>query len=888
MRNLARVRAMFRSLLRRKQVERDLDEELRSALQELRERHESRGLPPEAALRAAQLDLGHIDLIKEEVRSRGVAHTLDTSWQDLRQGWRSLVRTPAVAAVIVLIFAGGVGSATAIFSVVNLLLLEPLPYQSADRLLFVWQDLTRAGYPRAPLAGPELEDLRQRGTLFSGFGGIWANTVALTDGTEPELLRSGLVTPDFFEVLGATAMLGRTFRPGDDAPQAPPAILLSHAVWKRRYSADPRLVGTRILVNGRPTTVIGVMPESFALLLPQDAAIPDDQQAWVLLGRNMLKSPRQQQFLRVVGRMKPDVQLAAAQREVAVIGERVGREFPEYGRDGAKFYAVGLQADATREIRPALLGLFAAVCLLLLIAGVNVAGLLITRATARHHDTAIRIAVGAGRARLFRQCLVEGLILSVLGGGVGLLVARGMVTALVSVRPPALARIDATTLEMRVFAFAALLAILWGVLFALAPLTQLFRTTVLGVLRGSGHGTAGPAANRVRSGLVVCQVAISSVLLITSGLLAKGFYELQRASYGFNPEHVVTFKLSLAGSRLRDPAPIAVFSTELRRKLAAIPGVTAVGATSHLPFDTVPNWGSPYLPAHESDETRAGLADARSITPGYFNAVKAELVEGRWFTDADTYDSLPVAIVDTLLASRLWPNDSAIGKQVKAGPATTGRTDVMLTIVGVVRHLRHREVTRDVREQIYFPAPQSLRNPMAYVIRSDIEGSDVIAAARSIVAKLDPTLPIYDVRPLASYAVHARATRGFTMVLALAFAASALILTTIGIYGVTANNAAQRCSEFGVRYALGAQPRQVAGLVFRDAVVLAAVGAAVGCFVASAAAQLIRMQLYNVGPNYLPAYVVGAGTVLIAAVLAAWIPAWRAARLSPLDSLRAN
>jgi predicted permease len=888
MRILARARAIYRSLLRRKQVERDLDDELRSALQELTERYESRGLAPDAARRAAQLDLGHIDVIKEEVRSRGFAHTLDTTWQDIRQGFRGLVRTPAVGAVIVLIFAGGVGSATAIFSIVNSLLLEPLPYHAADRLVFVWQDLTKAGYPRAPLAGPELEDLRQRGTLFTGVAGIWANTVALTDGPEPELLRSGLVTPDFFDVLGADAMLGRTFRPRDDAPKSPPLILLSHAVWKRRYSSDPRLVGTRILVNGRPTTVIGIMPESFALLLPQDAAIPDDQQAWVLLGRDALKSPRQQQFLRVVGRMKPGVQLADAQKEVDGIGEQVGREFSEYGRDGAKFYAVGLQADATREIRPALLGLFAAVCLLLLIACVNVAGLLITRATARHHDTAVRIAVGASRLRLFRQCLAEGLILSVIGGGVGLLLARTMLAALVSVRPPALARIDATVLDLRVFSFAALLAIVWGVLFALAPLTQLFRTTVLSVLRSGGRGPAGPAGYRVRSGLVVFQVAISGVLLITSGLLAKGFYELQRAKYGFNPEHVVTFKLSLAGSRLRGAAPIAAFSSELRRKLAAIPGVTAVGATSHLPFDTVPNWGSPYLPAHEPDETRAGLADARSITPGYFNAVEAELVEGRWFTDADAYNSLPVTIVDTVLASRLWPTDSAIGKQVKAGPATTGRADVTLTVVGVVRHIRHREVTRDLREQIYFPAPQSLRNPMAYVIRSATEGSDVIASVRSIIAELDPTLPIYDVRPLESYAAHARAMRGFTMILAIAFAVSALALATIGIYGVTAYNAAQRRSEFGLRYALGAQPRHVAGLVLRNAVRLAVIGAAIGCFGASVAAQLIRLQLYHVGPNYLPAYVVGAVTVLVAAVLAAWIPAWRAARISPLESLRGS
>ena len=886
MRVVARIRSAFRSLFRQSELERDLDDELRFALDELTARHLAHGLPPDAARRTAMLELGQVDAIKEDVRELSFRHRIESVQRDVVYGWRGLARTPAFSAVVILILAGGIGAATAIFSVVNALLLAPLPYRDADRLVFVWQDLTRAGYPRAPLAGPELQDLRDRSTLFSGFGGIWANTRALTDGVEPEQLRVGLVTPDFFDVLGADALHGRTFKPADDAQNAAPGILLGHALWTRRYAGDPNLVGRRILVNGTPTTVVGVMPATFRMLLPPDSAIPDDQQAWLLLGRGSLRGPRQQQFLRVVGRMKPGVTLADAQNEIATIARQVGREFTEYGSDGATFYGVGLQADATRDVRPALLALMGAVGLLLTIGCVNVASLLVTRAAARQHETAVRLAIGAARGRIFRQCLVEGLVLSVAGGAAGMLAARGLLALLIALRPASLSRLDLTEIDLHVFAFAAAVSVAWGILFSLAPLAQVFRTNVSGVLHGGGRASVGALGRRIRTALVVLQVAISSVLLVTSGLLAKGFYELQQVNAGFDDAGVLTFKVSLSGSRYRGPDPIATFSRQLRERLLAIPGVTGAGAISHLPFDTVPNWGTPYLPEHVTDVNLAGVADARAVTPGYFEATGAELLDGRWFTEADSFRSQQVAIVDSLLASRLWPGQSAIGRRVKADPGTTGIPRATVAVVGVVRHIRHREITRDLREQMYFPAQQSVRNPMAYVVRGASNAAATAAAVRKAIAEIDPALPIYDVRPLTAYTADARAVRTFTLVLAIVFAASALILAAVGIYGVTAYAAAGRQREFGLRFALGARGQQVAALVLRDALVMAAAGTVLGCTGALAAAPLIRTQLYAVSPLDPAAYAAGIAVVLIAAIVASCIPAIRAARTSPLQSLR--
>ena len=887
MRVLKRSASLWRSLFAAAHLDRDLDDELRSALEELAARYVARGMDPAAARRAALAELGGVEQVKEQVRDRRIGHGVETMVRDVRYAWRSLWKAPGFAAIIIGTLGLGIGATTAIFTVVNALLLEPLPYRDADRLVFVWQDLTDAGYPRAPLAAPELLDLRARATLFEGFGGIWANTAALTGDGDPEQLRIGLVTANFFTVLGAEAALGRTFRSDDESQSASPGVILSWSLFSRRFGTDPSVVGRRIQLNGRPTTVIGVMPERFRLLMPPDASVPDDQQAWQLLNVSP-RSPRSQQFIRVVARMKPGVSLPAAQQEIARIAGQVGREFKEYGPSGATFYAVRLQDDGVREVRPALLALFGGVAILLLIACVNVASLLVTRAASRAHETALRMALGAGRGRLMRQCITEGLLLAALGGATGLLIGKAGLALLMALRPATLSRIEAAHMSPRVLAFTAGTALVWGFLFSLAPLAELFRTTVTTALQKARRAGAAPVRHRTRAMLVVIQIALSVVLLVSAGLLVRAFMRLQHADIGFRPDGVLTFRVSLAGPRYRGFEPVNTFSRTLREKLGAIPGVTSVGAISHLPYDDLPNWGGPYLPEGKTEAFQSRVADTRAVSPGFFETVGATLVAGRDFTEADINTSDAVAIVDERLARIAWPGERAIGKRMQADPFTTGTASRWVTVVGVVQHLRHRRPTEDMGEQIYFPAAQSPRNPMAYLVRTAGTPASVAGPIREAIRQLDPQLPIYDLRAMADYADAARATRRFTMLLAAAFALVALGLASIGVYGVTAYSVTLRRHEFGVRQALGAQADQIVRLVLREGAWLTAAGMAAGLVGAVGAALFLRTQLFDVSPADPVSYGLVVPVLALAALAACWIPARRATQASPLDALRAD
>ena len=884
MRILRRFGSLGRTLFRGGRLEKDLDDEVRGYLEELTRRKIGEGLDPAAARRAALVEMGGVEPVKEEARGVRIGVGVETTLRDARYAWRSLWRSPGFALATVLTLGLGIGASTAIFSVVDAMLLSPLPYRDSSRLTFIWSDMTEAGYPRAPLSGPELGDLRTRATLFDGFGAIWANSAALTGDGEPQRLRVGFVTTDFFTVLGAGAALGRTFAAEDEAKGAPPAILLSAALWRRRFGGDPGVVGRRVVVNGRPTTVIGVMPASFRLLLPTDSSVPDDLEAFLPFRRGLTESERGQQYLRVVGRLKAGVTLAQGRREIDGIAAQISREFPEYGSAGRRYDTVSLHADGVREIRPTLLALFAGVGILLLITCVNVAGLLAARAAARREEISLRIALGAGRLRLFRQCLVEGIVLALLGACVGVAVAGAALLALVAARPESLSRIAAATIDGRVLAFTAGTALLWGVLLSLAPLAEVLRTSTAAGLKRAGRR----AQTRMRTILVAVQVALGVVLVVGAGLVARSFVRLQGVDPGFVPDHVLSFRLGLVGARDGDSHAFNAFSRTFEKEVAALPGVTAVAAVSHLPFDHIPNWGGPYLATPGADETTAPMADYRAVTPDFFAAAGAHLVAGRGFTEADDENVAPVVMVDERLAKLTWPNRSAIGQRLGLDPQSNGHPASWATVVGVVRHLRHTSLMEEVREQVYFPQRQINRNPVAYLVRTRSDPAALAAPIRGILARLDPSLPISEVRLLKDSVVGARGVQRFTLILASAFAAAALLLACVGLYGVVAYAVAQRRREFGVRMALGALPRQVRGLVLRDGLRIAGVGLALGIPAAVAASRLLRSQLFGVTPRDLASYGLAVGILALAAVGASWFAARRATSASPLEVLRAE
>jgi putative ABC transport system permease protein len=876
---LPRARSLWNTLRHRERLDRELDDELRAAIETLAARYEREGLDPQAARRVANRRLGGVERVRDEVRDGRIGAGLDGLLVDMRYAWRGLRASRGLAAVVVATLTLGIGATTAIFSVVHAMLVKPLPYADPDRLAFIWLDRnstnparTALGFPRGPMSGPDLRDLRVRTSSFAGVGAIWASgTIALTGDGDTEQLRGALVTTNFFDVLGAAPALGRTFRPEDALPGAEATVLLGWELFERRYGADRSIVGRRISVNEQRVTVIGVMPRDFRLLLPPDAAVPDRLQAFAPFWPDLESGPRRNLFLRVVARMRPGVTIAQARADVNAMSQAISRELPA----DRKFATEALQADDVREIRGPLLALFGGVGILLTIACVNVAGLLVARAAARRRETALRLALGASRSRLVRQSLVEGLLLTAAGAACGVFAGYAGLRLLLAFTPASLSRLEASRVDLTVLLFTLAVSAVWGLLFSLAPLAELFRTDPGRALTPYTRVTAAAVRYRTRAILVTMQVALSLVLLVGAGLLTRAFVQVLRVDPGFATDRHLTFRVLIP-----DHPDFVAFTSELQRRLAAIPGVTAVGSISHLPYDDLPNWGLPYSLESPIAPDSPG-ADARAITPGTFEALGVQLVEGRFFTYADRDQSRVVVIVDEMFARQTWPGASAIGKTF-----FTRLGDQRVTVVGVVRHLKIRSLVDSLLPQIFVPWAIAQRNPTAYVLRTSGDPMAIAARARTVVAGLDWRMAIYDVRPLASYVDAARSTRRFTVLLAAAFAAAALVLACVGVYGVIAYAVASRRHEFGVRRALGADAGRVMRSVLREGVAFAAAGAAIGIAGALAAGRLLQAQLYAVHPLDPWTFAGALALILGGAVVSCAIPAYRATLVSPMEALR--
>ena len=879
-----RLACLFESLFRRRRLEDDLDEELRSSFEMIVDQFVARGLPLTEARRAARLEFEGLDQVKEKVRDGLVGVTVQTFLQDVRYAWRGLIRRPSFALIALLTLALGIGVNTAVFSVFYNVLLRPLPYGNPEQLVLIWASFREAGPARAPVSGTILREIERRNRSLSGVAGIWVGTGTFT-GEKPEQVKVAQVTPNFFDVLGVRAAHGRTFTKDEEAGGRA-AIILTDGFFRRRFAANAALVGNGIATQGAATTLVGVLPGEFQLHFAPDANVPADVEAFIPFLYNIYADSRTLYYVRLVARLKPGVSMRQAQHDLDRVAAEIRGAYTEFSAENLQFSLAGMQSDAFRDIQPTLAALFAGAAFVLLICCVNVASLLVARASERRKEIALRLALGASRRRILHQLLAEGGVLCVLGGAGGVALGWAGCRALLAMGPERLAHSGDAGLNWPVLAFAAMVSLAAAVFFGLAPAFETFRLDLIKTLRAGGRGWLN-RMHRVRGGtLVVCEITLAFILVTGAALASRTLSKIEQVRPGFEPRQLLTFQLAFG--RNLNPRDKLNWIKDWEAQLAALPGVERVGATSHLPLDDFPNWYSPYRPEGTSaDRASTLIADYRSVTPGYLAAMGASLIEGRFFDEQDRAAGRQVIIIDELLARSTWPGQSAIGKKIAAEHVTdNGFAPVPSVVVGVVGHVRNHSLTQEVRGEIYVPFEQSPRSPLTFVLRTGVEPASLVPAIRGILHRRAPNLAIAKVRPMTEYVARAVAPASFTAVLAAIFGSLALLLAATGIYGVLNYQVSRRLPEMGIRMALGAGAGDVLRLVIGEGLFLAAIGALLGAAGALGATRWIETLVYGVGPQDPLSYILALLLLGTAALLGCWGPAWRAAAANPAQIIR--
>jgi putative ABC transport system permease protein len=788
-----------------------------------------------------------------------------------------------MAAVILTTLGIGIGANTAIFSVVHGVLLQPLPYDDPEKLVLIRADV-EGMEAVASLSPPELRDLQEQSQLFRAAGGIWSSAATLT-GENPERVFHAWATENLFSLLGTDPILGRHFLPEEEAPNGPNVIILSYGLWQRRYGGEPDIIGKMVQLDDTDRTVVGVMPEGFRILLGGDTGVPPridvfiPQNFWVQ--RNL-------RWLRVIGRLQPGVTIAQAQGEMDAVAGRLVEEYQEYATTGLKFHVVPLHGDLVRDVRPGALALLGAVGFVLLIACSNVANLSLARTKLREQEIALRLALGAGRGRVLRQILTENLVLAVLGGLFGLLIASWGLDALLAYRPANLPRLDDISIDGTVLGFTTAVALLTGVLFGMAPSLRASRLNVSEALKEGGRTTdtaRSAAGSGFRTVLVISQVALSLVLLIGAGLMIRTFAGLKQVDPGFHSQNVLTFQVPISFQKYSTPDSRWGFYRQLTEAVRALPGVQSTGAISMLPLsgrfftssyaydpDTERSWGT--LPA-----------DYRVILPGYFETMGTKLVAGRLFSELDSQPGRTLVIVDESLARRAWPGQDAVHKKLKVQFLGSDSPE-WVEVIGVVRHIRNDELDEDGRAQIYFPYQGQNVNDMAMTVRTETNPLALIPAIRREVETLDSGRSVHTFRTMNEYVSDAMAGTSFVLTLFGLFAAVALLLASVGIYGVVSYSVSQRTHEIGIRMALGAHRHDIFRMVLGRGMVFILVGIVLGLAGAWALTRFLASQLYGVGATD-PTTFAGTAVVLAAvALLACYLPSRRATRVDPMVVLR--
>ena len=805
--------------------------------------------------------------------------------KDLRFAWRMLARKPGFTAIAILTLALGIGANTAIFSVLDAVLLKPLPYPDPSRIVTVWGRFRGIGIPgdQNYISAPEFNDLRSLPQSFSAIAAIDETSFNLGASGRPERVSGAPVSPGFFDVFGVQPFIGRGFREEEAQPGRAPVVVMGYSLWKQSFAGDPGIVGRSIIVNGMPTTVLGVMPQGFNF--------PDDSQMWsplVLTAEALGPNNRGSHQYEVIARVKPSLSLEQARGDMQRVSAAIIGQNPQYHYkevDFAVLLVPLLDQTVGSEVKTSLWVLMSAVGFVLLIVCVNLASLLLARASSRERETAIRMALGAGAWRLVRQFLTESVLLSFLGGAIGLALTPLVLRALVDLSSTALPRAVATAVNWQMLAFSMCLSIGAGLLFGLLPAFRAARGVQYETLKEGDRGnTSGPQSSRSLRVLVAAEAAISLVLLVGAGLLLRSFVNLLHVDPGFRSDNVLTVRVALS-PRYPTADLIRPFYREVMSRVRALPGVEAAGAVSFLPLSGEGSSGTTTMDTQEvpADKVSSEI-DWRIAAPGYFEAMRIPLVAGRYFDEHDSETAAPVAIVDESLAQTYWPHESAIGKRLHRGGM--GSSSPWMTIVGVVKHVRYRTLEAESRSELYWVAAQRPTQNMSITVRSTLAAGALAAEVRDAVLAVDPMQPVFNIRTMDQLVAESMSRRRLALILIAAFAGLAMLLAAIGIYGTTSYAVSQRYSEMGVRVAIGASPGQILRLVLAQGMSFTLVGLGVGLAAAFLLSRLIQTMLFSVKSSD-PLTFLGAAVVLAAiAFLACVIPARRAMRVDPLIALR--
>ncbi len=820
---------------------------------------------------------------------------MNTLAKDFRYAIRMLAKSPGFTLAALLSLAIGIGANTSIFSIINALLLRPLPYQDAGRLVILWNRSPGLNITEDWFSTAQYFDIKNGHHGFEQVAIAIGGNYNLTSQGEPERVGTIRVSSNLLPMLGQAAALGRVFAPDEDSPGKPATALLSYGMWLRYFGADPKMIGQSVTLNGVPYEVVGIMPRAFSLPREVLPTLDGAEQADILLPLPMpldAAQNRDHEDYNIMGKLKPGVSVAQAQAEMDTITARLRHDYPQTypPNGGLTFGIVPLLEQVVGDVRPNLFVLLGAVGCVLIIACANVASLLLARAVARQKEIAIRTAMGASRSRIVRQVLTESVLLSLSGGVVGVLLAFWSLHWIHVFGPKSVPRINDIGIDRVALVFTFVLSLLSGAVFGLVPALRVSRLDLHATLKDANRGTAGASAvwgrgHNLRRMLVISELALCVMLLIGAGLLIRSFARLQSVSPGFNPNNVLTLELTMSGPRYKDPQVVVATYRQLWNRLEGLPGATASGAVTALPLSQMFAWGPITVEGRVPPPGENFInADQRVVSGHYFEAMQIPLRSGRFFNEQDTFTSPKVVVIDEYMAQQLWPNQDPIGRRIHFGGITD--KNPWETVVGIVGRVKQYTLDSDSRIAFYLPQTQYPARAMNVVLRSGADPAALASSVKQQIHELDNDLPLYNVRTMNQRLDESLAQRRFAMLLLALFAFVALALAAIGTYGVMAYLVNQGTREIGIRIALGATQRAIVRLIVLKGLVLALCGVAIGVAGAFAGSRLMRSLLFGVTPWDPFTFVVISLLLTLITLLASYIPAHRAAQIDPIVSLR--